>query len=200
MCSASWQHSALPGMAAGWCGWRRMARRARRHGRSLGGCRACGACTRILCAREDTGVFRNPVPGSLAARRPGARRGRGGVPLIRRPRTLPRVLAPAEVDALRAALRTHRDRAMVDAAEDQPDLALEGRLPGLLAAAVRPARTRLTSHPVPATRKEAAPARSEPVPPRAHRAAPPPASHLPLPKTGATRSVRDLAGTLNHRG
>ena len=41
--------------------------------------------------------------------------GRGGVPLIRTPRTLPRVLAPAEVDALRAALRTHRDRAMVDA-------------------------------------------------------------------------------------
>ena len=38
-------------------------------------------------------------------------------------------------------------------AEDQPYLALEGRLPGLLAAAVRPARTRLTSHPVPATRK-----------------------------------------------
>ena len=68
-----------------------------------------------LSAREDTGVHRNPVPGSLAARRPGARRGRGGVPLIRTPRTLPRVLAPAEVDALRAALRTHRDRAMVDA-------------------------------------------------------------------------------------
>ena len=68
-----------------------------------------------LCAREDTGVCRNPVPGSLAARRPGARRGRGGVPLIRTPRTLPRVLAPGEVDALRAALRTHRDRAMVDA-------------------------------------------------------------------------------------
>jgi hypothetical protein len=38
-------------------------------------------------------------------------------------------------------------------AEDQPDLALEGGIPGLLAAAVRPARTRLTSHPVPATRK-----------------------------------------------
>ncbi len=31
-----------------------------------------------LCAREDTGVRRNPVPASLAARRPGARRGRGG--------------------------------------------------------------------------------------------------------------------------
>ena len=37
------------------------------------------------------------------------------MPLIRTPRTLPRVLAPGEVDALRAALRTHRDRAMVDA-------------------------------------------------------------------------------------
>ncbi len=37
------------------------------------------------------------------------------MPLIRTPRTLPRVLAPAGVDALRAALRTHRDRAMVDA-------------------------------------------------------------------------------------
>jgi integrase/recombinase XerD len=68
-----------------------------------------------LCARADAGVRRNPVPGSLAARRPGARRGRGGMPLIRTPRTLPRVLAPAEVGALRAALRTHRDRAMVDA-------------------------------------------------------------------------------------
>ena len=43
------------------------------------------------------------------------RRGKGGVPLIRTPRTLPRVLAPSEVDALRAALRTHRDRAMVEA-------------------------------------------------------------------------------------
>src|SRR6516164_1474291 len=61
-----------------------------------------------LCAREDTGVRRNPVPASLAARRPGARRGKGGMPLIRTPRTLPRVLAPAEVDALRAALRSAR--------------------------------------------------------------------------------------------
>ena len=68
-----------------------------------------------LVARGDTGVCRNPVPTSLAARRPGARRGKGGVPLIRTPRTLPRVLSPAEVDALRTALRTHRDRAMVEA-------------------------------------------------------------------------------------
>jgi site-specific recombinase XerD len=36
-----------------------------------------------------------------------------GVPLLRTPRTLPRVLSPSEVDALLAALRTHRDRAMV---------------------------------------------------------------------------------------
>ena len=72
-------------------------------------------------------------------------------------------------------------------------LALEGGVPGLLAAAVRPARTRLTSHSVPATGKEAAPARSEPVPSRAHRAAPSPASQLPLPKTGTTPSVTDLA-------
>ena len=68
-----------------------------------------------LLVREDTGVVHNPVPTGLAARRPGARRGRGGVPLIRTPRALPRVLSPAAVDGLRAALRTHRDRAMVDA-------------------------------------------------------------------------------------
>jgi len=65
-----------------------------------------------LAAREDSGVRANPVPRGLASRRPG-RRGRGGVPLVRTPRTLPRVLAPAEVDALLAALRTARDRAMV---------------------------------------------------------------------------------------
>jgi site-specific recombinase XerD len=37
------------------------------------------------------------------------------VPLVRRVRTLPRILAPAEVDALMGALRTHRDRAMAAA-------------------------------------------------------------------------------------
>jgi integrase/recombinase XerD len=68
-----------------------------------------------LAARGDAGVTRNPVPASLAARRPGARRGKGGVPLIRTPRTLPRVLSPGEVDALVGALRTARDRAMVEA-------------------------------------------------------------------------------------
>ena len=68
-----------------------------------------------LTARGDTGGTRNPVPASLAARRPGGRHGRGGVPLIRTPRTLPQVLSPAAVDALVGALRTHRDRAMVEA-------------------------------------------------------------------------------------
>jgi integrase/recombinase XerD len=68
-----------------------------------------------LAARGDAGVASNPVPGSLAARRPGGRRGKGGAPLIRSPRSLPRVLSPGEVDALVGALRTHRDRAMVEA-------------------------------------------------------------------------------------
>jgi integrase len=35
------------------------------------------------------------------------------VPLVRVPRTLPKILSPAEVTALLGALRTHRDRAMV---------------------------------------------------------------------------------------
>ena len=65
-----------------------------------------------LLARDDVGLRRNPVPRGLATRRPQAR-GMRGVPLLRTPRTLPRVLAPAEVDALLAELRTHRDRAMV---------------------------------------------------------------------------------------
>ena len=69
-----------------------------------------------LVARGDAGVEANPVPRGLAARRPGQqRRGVRGVPLIRAPRTLPRVLEPAEVDAFLAALRTHRDRAMIQA-------------------------------------------------------------------------------------
>jgi integrase/recombinase XerD len=67
-----------------------------------------------LIIRGDTGVTRNPVPRGLAVRRPGQRAVRG-VPLIRAPRTLPRVIDPDEVDALVAALRTHRDRAMVEA-------------------------------------------------------------------------------------
>jgi site-specific recombinase XerD len=67
-----------------------------------------------LIIRGDTGVSRNPVPRGLAMRRPGQRAVRG-VPLIRTPRTLPRVIDPDEIDVLVAALRTHRDRAMVEA-------------------------------------------------------------------------------------
>ena len=52
------------------------------------------------------------MPRGLAGRRAG-QRGRGGVRLVRRPRTLPRVLSPVEVDALLGALRTQRDRAIV---------------------------------------------------------------------------------------
>jgi|SRR5215207_1100677 len=65
-----------------------------------------------LVARGDAGVVSNPVPRGLAGRRAG-RRGRGGVRLVRTPRTLPRVLSPSDVDALLRALRTRRDRAMV---------------------------------------------------------------------------------------
>jgi len=67
-----------------------------------------------LIIRGDTGVTRNPVPRGLAVRRPGQRAVRG-VPLIRAPRTLPRVIDPDEVDVFTAALRTRRDRAMVEA-------------------------------------------------------------------------------------
>ncbi len=56
----------------------------------------------------------NPVPKGLATRR--SRRAKGAlVPLVRAPRTLPKILEPAEVDALMGALRRWRDRAMVEA-------------------------------------------------------------------------------------
>jgi len=64
----------------------------------------------IVCGE----VTANPVPRGLASRRGGQRAVRG-VPLIRAPRTLPRIVDPAEIDAFCAALRKHRDRAMVDA-------------------------------------------------------------------------------------
>jgi integrase/recombinase XerD len=65
-----------------------------------------------LLARGDVSV--NPVPRGLPTRRESHRR-RPEVPLVRRPRTLPRILAPVEVDALFTALRTKRDAAMVAA-------------------------------------------------------------------------------------
>jgi integrase/recombinase XerD len=66
----------------------------------------------FLQARGD--VAANPVPRGLPTRRERSRPGQG-VPLVRAGRRLPRILAPAEVDALMAGLRTHRDRAMVAA-------------------------------------------------------------------------------------
>lgn len=65
-----------------------------------------------LLARGD--IDANPVPRGLPTRRERQRPGQG-VPLTRRVRRLPRVLTPEEVDQLTAALRTHRDRAMVAA-------------------------------------------------------------------------------------
>ena len=66
----------------------------------------------FLQARGD--VPADPVPRGLPARRERSR-SHQGVPLVRVTRRLPRILSPAEVDGLTAALRTHRDRAMVAA-------------------------------------------------------------------------------------
>ena len=66
-----------------------------------------------LLARGATSVVRNPVPQGLATRRERERYRQR--PLVRAVTTLPRVLSPAEVNALVGALRTERDRAMVDA-------------------------------------------------------------------------------------
>src|ERR1700722_4306207 len=66
----------------------------------------------FLQARGD--VTANPVPRGLPTRRERSRPRQGLAP-VRVSRRLPRILSPAEVDALMAALRTHRDRAMVAA-------------------------------------------------------------------------------------
>jgi integrase/recombinase XerD len=66
-----------------------------------------------LITRGDIGVETNPVPRGLPTRR--HRRDGRGQPLVRAVRRLPRILEPAELAALMAALRTRRDRAMVQA-------------------------------------------------------------------------------------
>jgi hypothetical protein len=85
--------------------------------------------------------------------------------------------------------------------EDQPDLALEGGIHHLLATPVRPARTRLTATPSPATGKATNPAQPEPVPapgtPGATATRREHTNRTPPPKTGTTRSVTDLAPPLN---
>jgi integrase len=66
-----------------------------------------------LLARADTPVRANPVPKGLPTRR--IRRELRGAPLVRGVRRLPRILGPDEALALRAALRTRRDQAIVEA-------------------------------------------------------------------------------------
>jgi integrase/recombinase XerD len=68
-----------------------------------------------LVARGDTPVATNPVPRGLATRRGGGSAKTRTVPLVRVPRTLPKIMSPVEVDALVGALRTWRDRAMIEA-------------------------------------------------------------------------------------
>jgi integrase/recombinase XerD len=63
-----------------------------------------------LITRDDLAIERNPVPTGLANRRRGERR---GAPLLRTPRTLPRVLSPGEVEAVLSAPNTTRDRVMI---------------------------------------------------------------------------------------
>ncbi len=66
-----------------------------------------------LVTRGD--VVTNPVPRGLPTRKSRHRGERGAVALVRGVRRLPRILEPAAVEALMAALRTERDRAIVQA-------------------------------------------------------------------------------------
>jgi integrase/recombinase XerD len=65
----------------------------------------------VLCGD----MLANPVPRGMATRRTGAGGQATGSPLIRTPRTLPKVLDPADVIALLGAVRRWRDRAMLEA-------------------------------------------------------------------------------------
>jgi site-specific recombinase XerD len=65
----------------------------------------------VLCGEMGA----NPVPRGMATRRTGAGGQPAGSPLIRTPRTLPKVLDPAAVIALLGAVRHWRDRAMLEA-------------------------------------------------------------------------------------
>ena len=67
-----------------------------------------------LVIRGDAGVVTNPVPRGLPTRR-NRHRDERGAPLVRGVRRLPRILDADEVEALMAALRTDRDRAMAQA-------------------------------------------------------------------------------------
>jgi site-specific recombinase XerD len=74
---------------------------------------AVSALYGYLITRGDLGVEINPVPRGLPTR--ASRREVRGKPLLRPVRRLPRILNPEEVAVLLGALRTDRDRAMVQA-------------------------------------------------------------------------------------
>ena len=85
--------------------------------------------------------------------------------------------------------------------ENQPGLTLEGHIPRLLAAALRPASTRLTSTSIPATGKEPQPGA---VGAGAHPGTPGSIARWPLeskqtarPKPGASTISNQTSGTLN---
>ena len=65
----------------------------------------------VLCGEMPA----NPVPRGMATRRTGAGGRPSGSSLIRTPKTLPRVLDPADVIGLLGAVRRWRDRAMLEA-------------------------------------------------------------------------------------
>jgi len=75
---------------------------------------AVSALYGYLVVRGDAGVSVNPVPRGLPTRQ-HRHRGPRVLPLVRGVRRLPRILGPGEVQMLVAALRTDRDRAIVQA-------------------------------------------------------------------------------------
>jgi integrase/recombinase XerD len=75
---------------------------------------AVAALYGYLVVRGDAGVTVSPVPRGLPTRQRRAHSQRL-VPLVRGVRRLPRILGPGEVEALLAALRSDRDRAIVQA-------------------------------------------------------------------------------------
>ena len=109
MCCRSSGFSGSRCMALRWCGSRTVRRGCPRVRSSVAGVgdrpvRVSGDARR---SREE-----EPAPHGLSTRSPNRL---GPCRLIRTPQTLPRVIDPDEADALLAALRKHRDRAMVQA-------------------------------------------------------------------------------------
>src|SRR3954447_9799300 len=103
-CWRSSGRSVSRGVVRRWCGSRTVRRGCRRARSSVDWPRSDGFSSIWSSAVSSC----NPVPHGLSTRSPNRT-----VPLIRTPRTLPRVIDPDQADALLGALRTHRDRAMV---------------------------------------------------------------------------------------